>query len=250
MGPISETKYITNAGWDDAPHLTDAEKKAVEDITPAHLLPAAKYGIPVSVVGRILPWDFKRIACDPFVIPAGWPKVFGFDPSVNRTAALWAALDEQTDTAYLYSEYFGTHQIPRLHVQTIQTRGSWMTGLCDPSAEQKTIDGKQVVKIYRTLGLNLVYADNAVTAGIKAIIDRVTSGRLKAFSTLAHFQFEWNNYRRDKHGKIVKEHDDLLDALRYICLGGFQYAAVSPQYLQQRTGASAGGGVADERAGF
>ena len=248
MGAISETKYITNAGWGDVPHLTEVEKKAAEDITPPHLLSAVKYGVPTSAVGRIYPWDFKRISCDPFLIPKNWPRVYGFDPSVNRTAALWAAHEEQTDTVYLYSEYFGTHQIPRLHAQAVQTRGSWMGGMYDPSAEQKQFDGRQIVKIYQSFGLILHIANNAVTAGIQAVTDRVTTGRLKAFSTLGRLRFEWNNYRRDKNQIVIKEHDDLLDDLRYICLGGLAKASVDPNYMQIRTGLT--GGVADERAGF
>ena len=248
MGAISETKYIVNAGWDDVPHLSEADKKAVEDITPAHLLSAAKHGVPTSAVGRIYPWDFKRISCDPFLLPKSWPRIYGFDPSVNRTAALWAAHDEQTDTVYIYSEYFATHQIPRLHAQTIQTRGSWVPGMYDPSAEQKQFDGRKIVKIYQGFGLILYIADNAVKAGLHAVTDRVTTGRLKVFSTLGRFQFEWNNYRRDKNGVIIKTHDDLLDCLRYISLGGLAKGGVDPNYMQNRTGSR--GGVADERAGF
>ena len=158
MGAIDGSRYITNAGWADVPHLSEDEKAALRTITPAHLLPAAEHGLPVSSVGRIYPWDFSRIEVDPFRIPEGWPRVYSFDPSVNNTAATWAAIDEQTDTLYLYGEYFGTHQITRMHAETIKARGDWITGVCDPSAEAKIIDGRKVIEIYRGHGLALELA--------------------------------------------------------------------------------------------
>ena len=93
-------------------------------------------------------------------------------------------------------------------------------------------------------------ADNAVSAGLQAVIDRAMTGRLRAWSTLSGLRFEWNNYRRDKNQKIIKEHDDRLDCLRYICLGGLRHAAANPQYISARAGRGPGSGVADTRAGF
>ena len=251
MGAVDNTRYITNAGWADVPHLSLEEQKHLEAITPAHLLPAAKYGLPVSSVGRIYPWDFGRITVDPFKMPSSWPRIYGFDPSTNNTAALWAAHDEDQDTVYLYGEYFGTHHVPRLHAQSIQMRGAWVPGMADPSVEGKLLDGRKVMDIYRGLGLQLRIADNAVKAGFDAIIDRVTTGRLKAFSTLGRLRFEWNNYRRDKNGKVIKENDHLLDDLRYICLGGLRHACVDPRWLDQRTDwQSSDRVIADPVAGF
>ena len=244
-------KYITNAGWEDVPHLSEREKSDLEAITPLHLLPAVKHGIPVSSIGRIYPWDFSKIACDPQPLPASWPRVYGFDPAPNRTAAVWGALEEATDTLYLYGEYFGTHHVPRLHAQSIQLRGKWIPGMSDPAAEGKTIDGQKVIDIYRGLGLELHIADNAVTAGLQAVIDRVITGRLRAFSTLGGLRFEWNNYRRDKQQKIIKENDDRLDCLRYICLGGLRFARVKPAYVDwQSSRGQPSSTIADPIAGF
>ena len=254
MPAISKHQYLTNAGWDDVPHLSEEDKAAVEAVTPKHLLPAAKYGLPVSSVGRIYPWDFDRLAIDGVRPHLSWPRIYGFDPAVNRTAALWGALDEQDDTLYIYSEYFQTHHIPRLHAQAINMRGSWVPGMYDPAAEGKILDGRKMIQVYRDVGLSgLRLADNAVRAGLDAVTDRVTTGRLRFASHLARFRFEWNNYRRDEHGNIVKQNDDLLDCLRYICLGGLRHAAANPQYVQSRsvnTFGADGSGVADDVAGF
>ena len=250
MGAVSEFKYLTRAGWDDVPHLSEPEKKFLMETTPAYLINARRYGEPVAHVGRIYPWDFARITIDPIRLHDSWPRVYGFDPSTNNTAALWGCLDDATDTLYLYGEYYRTHNVPRLHAQSILLRGNWIPGMCDPSAEGKVLGGKKVIETYKEVGLKtLRLADNAITAGLNAITDRVTTGRLKAFSTLGTLRFEWNNYRRDKKGVIVKENNHLLDCLRYICLGGLRWAAVKPSYVEAHAAPSYGG-IADERAGF
>jgi len=48
-----------------------------------------------------------------------------------------------------------------------------------------------------------------------AVQDRLSTGRLKIFSTLQHTLGEIRLYRRDEKGRIVKENDHLMDALRY-----------------------------------
>lgn len=253
MGAISNHKYITQAGWAHAPHLDEEEKQAMREVTPKHLLPAREFGEPTSSVGRIYPWDFSTIAIDPIRLHPSWPRVYGFDPAVNRTAALWAALDEHNDVLYLYGEYFSTHQITRLHAETINTRGTWIPGVFDPAAEGKILDGRKMIDVYRSVGLkNLHLADNAVRAGLDAVTDRVMTGRLKAFSTLGYLRFEWNNYLRDKNQKIIKERDDLLDCLRYVCLSGIAIASVNPEWVGMMTARGGGStsGIADTAAGF
>jgi len=47
------------------------------------------------------------------------------------------------------------------------------------------------------------------------VLDRLSTGRLKIFSTLQHTLGEIRLYRRDEKGRIVKENDHLMDALRY-----------------------------------
>ena len=250
MGAISETSYITKAGWDDVPHIPDEEKEHLKRVTPPHLLPARMHGEPVAEVGRIYPWDFSKIAVDPVHLDPRWPRIYGFDPSASRVGALWGALDEQNDIVYLYGEYHQEHHVPTLHATSILTRGKWIPGIYDPSAEIKGLDGKKMIQVYRAAGMkNLSLAENAVTAGIQAVVDRVVTGRLKAFSTLGRLRFEWNNYRRNEKQAIIKKNDDLVDCLRYICFGGLVKAQVNPQYLKQFTGMPSGS-VGDTLAGF
>jgi hypothetical protein len=53
-----------------------------------------------------------------------------------------------------------------------------------------------------------------VEAGVLDMLQRMTSGRLKVFSTCRMWLEEFRLYHR-KDGKIVKERDDLMSASRY-----------------------------------
>ena len=252
MPAVSNEKYLTKAGWDDVPHLSEKMKREIESSQPAHMLPAVKHGDPTIGIGRVYTINFSQFECDPFIPPPLWPRVYALDPGWNVTAVLWAAIDEANDIAYLYREYYMTHQIARLHAQAILTGGAWVPGVCDPAAEGHGPDGRKQIDVYRSVGLtNLQPANNEVVAGIQAVTDRVVTGRLKAFSTLQFLRHEWGLYHRDKKGKIVKKHDHLLDDLKYLCLGGLNHAAVNPRAVAAAGGGGLSfGGAADTTAGF
>ena len=80
------------------------------------------------------------------------------------------------------------------------------------------VDGKTLWKLYEDEGLILHKANKAVEAGLMEVLDRLSTGRLKIFSTLQHTLGELRLYRRDEKGRIVKENDHLCDGLRYACL--------------------------------
>jgi hypothetical protein len=79
------------------------------------------------------------------------------------------------------------------------------------------------------LGLNLTQADNAVEAGIVAVWQRLSTGRLKVFRTLVNWIKEYRFYQRNEHGKIKDgQADHLLDDTRYLILSGLARAAIRP----------------------
>ena len=55
---------------------------------------------------------------------------------------------------------------------------------------------------------------NSVEAGVADLRDRMMTGRLKVFDHCSDWFEEFRQYHR-KDGRIVKTHDDLLDATRY-----------------------------------
>lgn len=229
MPEVSASKYLVTAGVDDVPHLDEATKKQMWDETPPHLRDARFKGVPSLGSGAIYPVQEEVFLVDPFPIPVFWPKVYALDVGWNRTAALWAALDREQDTAYLYAEHYRGQAEPSVHAAAIRARGDWIPGVIDPaSSGSSQIDGKRLRQVYTELGLNLTLADNSVEAGIHAVHERLATGRLKVFRTLQNWRNEHRFYRRDEQGRIVKELDHLMDDTRYIVMSGLQRAIVKP----------------------
>lgn len=240
---ISESRYLVNAGWNDVPHLDEQTKKELLDSTPEYLRAARARGEPGLGSGAIYTVPLEDIIIDPFRIPDYWPRVYALDVGWNRTAALWGAWDRSTDTLYLYTEHYRGQAEPSVHATAIKARGEWIPGVIDPAARGRSQkDGTQLIETYRQLGLNLVPAENAVEAGIYQVTELLSTGRLKVFRTLQHWQNEYRYYRRDEKGAIVKANDHLLDCLRYIVLSGKQRAVPFPVKQTGSLLGSGGGG--------
>ena len=224
-----ETRAVIMATWDDAPHLTEPMKRAMLDTYPAFQRDARSKGIPQLGAGAIYPIPESEFLVDPFEIPPHWPRVYALDVGWNRTAALWGALDRDTQQLYLYSEHYRGQAEPSVHANSIQSRGDWIPGVIDPAARGRSQDdGKQLLQMYRDLGLELTEADNGVEAGIYGVFERLSAGKIKVFRTLQSFMAEYRLYRRDEKGKIVKVNDHLMDDLRYIVASGLAVAITKP----------------------
>ena len=92
--------------------------------------------------------------------------------------------------------------------------------LSTPQPEGSQVDGTRLIEQYSDLGLLLAPAENAVEAGLYAVWERLSDGRLFVFSSLQNWLSEFRIYRRDEKGKIVKQNDHLMDATRYLILSG------------------------------
>ena len=229
MPEISPSKWLTTAGWGDIPHLDEQTKSELLAATPPYLRDARANGIPSLGAGAIYPIELSEILVDPFQIPAYWPVMYALDVGWKRTACLWGALDRSTDTIYLYTEHYRGQAEPSVHATAIKARGAWVPGVIDPAARGRAQrDGEQLIADYRSLGLDLIPANNAVEAGIYAVWERLSTGRLKVFKTLQHWQAEYRLYRRDEKGKIVKDFDHLMDCTRYLGLSIHERAACRP----------------------
>lgn len=213
------------------PHLSRDQKDELLEAFPLHERDARAKGVPMLGSGRIYPVDEKSLIIDPFEIPAYWPRAYGLDTGRKITAAIFGALDRETNTVYLTSEHYMGQQPPQVHADAIKQRGGdWMIGAVDPSAhgDLNRQDGKDLVTEYTELGLLLVDADNSVEAGIMASYRRMASGRFKVFSTLVNWIREYRIYRRDEHSKVVKENDHAMDAARYLIMTGMKHAQTEP----------------------
>jgi hypothetical protein len=221
--------YAIQVEWDDVPHLSEAAKKEMLTAYRPHERDARSKGIPILGSGVIYPVAGDTYLCDPFDMPSWWPRAYGMDVGWNKTAAVWGAWDRESDTVYIYSEHYQGQLEPSLHADSIRARGDWIPGAIDPaSAGAGQTDGKRLLDEYRKLGLILQPAENAVEAGIHAVWQRLAAGRLKIFNTCRALVSEIRLYRRDENGKVVKENDHAVDALRYLIMTGMMIAQVPP----------------------
>jgi len=222
------SKSVIMAGWDDVPHLTEEAKAEMLESTPPHLIESRSKGVPGLGSGAVYPIPEKEIVFTPFQIPAWYRRAYGLDVGWNFTACLFGAYDIDTDVLYVYDGYKREKAEVAVHASAIKARypgGFVLPGAIDPASRGRgQADGKQLLKLYRKEGLRVIEADNAVTAGTDEVRSRLATGRLKIASHLSDFFDEYRIYRRDEKGRIIKEHDHYMDALRYLVMTGLKIA--------------------------
>lgn len=237
-GDVGNGRWVTGVGMDDVLHL---DQKKIEDILssyPPFQRTARRLGHPTLEEGAIYPVEETTFIVEPFEIPKHWRKAYGLDVGRN-TAAIWLAHDVESDTYYTYSEFFMAEGLPSTHAQAVMARGKWMTGAIDTSARGRSAtDGDNLYSMYTQLGLNITNAEKAVEAGLYRVLELLSQGRLKVFSTCQHLIKEIRGYRRDKNGKVVKSNDHALDAWRYALMtpGIFQTEAEAVARIEAQTG--------------
>ena len=183
---------------------------------PPHQRDARSKGIPQLGSGAIYPVPESDFVCPPFEIPPHWRQAYALDVGWSKTAVLWGAHDDQSDTTYFFAEHYRGQAEPSVHADAIKARGESLKGVIDPAARGRAQkDGEQLFQIYVGLGLHLSLADNGVESGIYKVYQRLSSGRIKIFSTCQNLLAELRLYRRDENGKVIKENDHLCDTLRY-----------------------------------
>jgi len=249
--------HISLAWKHGIPHLT---KKAMAEYMasiPHHQREARMEGKPALGVGRIYPMTWDDVSYTPFLLPDSWPQCFALDPGYNVTAAVAMALDPATDTIYVWGTYRRAQATVSVNIAALQDLFPWQPGVVDPAAGGRNqSDGERIIDQYSDKGMDLLPADNSVEAGILAVYDRLVSGRLRFAAHLGELEYEFGVYRRDEKGRVVKEQDHLMDAVRYGVMTGIHMAKTKMQVEHERRGRPAlsvvrgTGLIADPVAGF
>lgn len=230
------TRYVLSATWDDAPHLDDESKEILWDGIPEFQRDARTKGIPQLGAGAIYPFPeslFKVPFKEEFDPPAHWPRCWGLDCALGgTTAAVWGALNRDTDELYLYSAYKRAQTDTGTHATAFRGRGIWIPGVADAAGtinENRT----RFIQQYRAEGFDLVLPDKAVEVGIQDVYNRIKAKKLRVFASCTDWFDEYRLYHRDEDGRVVKEHDHLMDASRYLVRSGLRRAKLRPNQLDQ-----------------
>lgn len=230
-----EFKTYVQAGWKHVPHLDSEATRALLATMPPHQVKARSEGEPVLGSGAIYPINEEDLIIPTRPIPAGWPRGYGFDVGWNRTAVIWGARDPGNHVWELYDSHYKSQGEPPSHAAGIQARGEWMHGAIDPaSMGSSVVDGRIAFDEYMKLGLNLVPAINAVEAGITHVWTLMITGRLRVQSHLTDWLTEFRRYHRNEKGVIVKKHDHLMDATRYLTMTAADVLQVPPGPVRLR----------------
>jgi phage terminase large subunit-like protein len=219
-GEVGPGKHATFCTWDDVPHLSESDKVQLMASIPPWQRDARTRGIPSMGSGAIYPIPMSDIKVPRFEIPKHWKRYAGMDVG-NKTAAIWFAINPDTGVHYAYHEYYREGELPAVHAASIILPGKWIPIAIDHAAHGRSqIDGKNLFDMYKDLGLDLHNADKSVETGLYTCWELMSSGRLKIFDDLKKFFDEYQIYRRDDKGRIVKEKDHLMDAFRYGIMTG------------------------------
>ena len=206
-GDIGNGTYVVRCSMYDVPHHT---KEGIEDLiarTPPYLRDARIHGIPSLGSGAIYPVPESEYLVSPFPIPPHWKRLYGMDVG-TKTAAIWLAQNPDSHQWFAYWEYYKEREEPSIHAAGIMLPGKWIPGAIDPASRGRSqVDGKQLMQMYKDLGLTLTPANNAVETGLYTVWEMLSTDQLKVFDTLTGLRQEMRTYARDEKGNVIKKND-------------------------------------------
>lgn len=231
------SKFYIQAGWDDAPHLSEDVKKEMLEACEPHLREARSKGIPAMGAGQVYPVPERDFVIqDHIELKPWWRYAAGFDVGWNFNACVWGAYDADSGILYIYDVYLKGQADPEQHAAAIRRRDFPKLKIpiaIDPASKGRSqIDGRQLLKLYREAGLLCVPADNSIESGINTVYGMLQGQQIRILqnpNTEALLR-EMRTYRRDEKGRIINKNDyHCLDALRYLVMTGLKIAKPIPK---------------------
>jgi len=231
VNDLRDGQALIQAGWDDAPHMTDTVREQILSALPPHERKMREQGIPQLGSGLVFPLPESDMVCDPIEIPTYWPRICGIDFGWDHpTAAAWITWDRDSDIIYVYDTYAMSQEAVPIHASAIKARGNWIPVIWPMDGRQADKgSGKSLTEQYKVEGVNMTRehfsnppqqgqkegsGGNSVEAGIQEMYTRFMTNRLKIFGNQGKLLEELRMYHR-KDGKIVAKHDDVISSLRY-----------------------------------
>lgn len=216
------SRHVTRATIEDAEHYTPEQRAAIIASYPEHERDARSKGIPTMGSGRVFPIAEDAIKISPVPIAEHWVRIggmdFGWDHPFSAIEMVW---DKDSDIIYVINAYRVKNETPVIQAASLRPWGDMPWAWPHDGLQHDKRSGQPLKEAYVEQGLEMLpfhasFEDGStgVEAGIFRLLDRMKTGRFKVFAHLEDWWDEFRLYHR-KDGKIVKEHDDLLDATRY-----------------------------------
>ena len=172
---------------------------------------------------EIKPAEVPRLA-------SHWPRAVAIEVSRTQFVALWMAQDKANDVVYLYEEHVVPLTAMPVHADAVRKRGVWIPAIFDPEARgRQREDGLAIAHRLDELGVEIYTVPLNEDAGMLAIAERLTTGRLRAADTLMHWTREYQGWRRDEKGELPEEGGLLLRATALVIQSGLQAAITENQ---------------------
>jgi PBSX family phage terminase large subunit len=178
------------------------------------------------------------IVIDPITLPKHWPRCWALDIDGSKASILWAAVDRDSDTQYLYAELIVQRHELVLIADAIKTRNKgWgdMAGLFNHLARGRDkMAGDRIVDALLDLRLNLFVVNCTPESAVPEVTRRLSTKRLKVFNTTCpQWLSQYRAYRRNKDGDIVEESDGLMRAMDLLVMEGPGIAGFDEQSMQE-----------------
>ena len=261
MNNIQKGQSLTNATWDDASeniksmkgedgHLSESVMEQILSAYSPHEREMRRYGRPSIGSGLVFPVNEESLTISPIQIEDHWPRIaaidFGWD---HPTAVVWCAVDNETDTFYVYDCYRASKASPSVHAEAIRQRPSFIPISYPHDGNRRDSMGNPgLAEQYRGHGCNFMLehftnppalgqkkGSNSIEEGLMAMLQSMESGNFKIFSTLHDWFEEFRMFHR-KDGKIVPLRDDLMAATRYAFQSRrYAVAGVDPNWTNEIT---------------
>jgi len=212
----------------DAGHYTEEDVREIESSYPEHEREARTKGIPMLGSGRVYPLPEEAIMFDLADFPKGFPNYWPCIAAVDfadwdhPVAGMWLRWDRDTDTIYFYDAYKRSKEKLDVHIGAFRDKGQHIpVAWPHDGNKHDRQSGEPIADLWRKKGVKMLKEHSqfeeggySVEAGIAVVLERMQTGRLKIASHLKDVFEEFRLYHR-KEGRIVKERDDLMDAMRY-----------------------------------
>jgi hypothetical protein len=179
----------------------------------------------------------QDIVIEPMNVPGLWRRVVAVSMDRKRFVAVWGAYDKMNDVVYLYEEISVSRGDPIVHAEAIKARGKWIPAVINMEGGGRTHE-EGAALIYRFLekDVDMFEAPLDLNSGMDEVTSRVTTGRLRVFSSLTNWIAEYRRYRRDEKNELVEGQDHLMQATATLLLNGLGVAMTENRAISDAEG--------------